>query len=819
MEAAAKLEQNDETFSTLLKGNPIDIAQAMAYILSLSEETKRNEKTVKLLQALADLPDFEGLYQTLKDRKKYMPVTFSNRQVKDLLNRACKNRMDKAFLAAADFGGSNVTFEESVRRFELLRVLKPGVQVIDKAWGFGVVKRIDDFYGRVTLDFYHSFSLEGGNVASNPNHALSFATACTTIQIAPEEHLFARCYNAPAEMADILKNEKGEFVKMVLKSLGDMPVTRLEVTLSDLGLVPSTEWKSFWSSARQALKGDKLLDIPTRRADNIKLRKSEETYDDTWFATLKANKDPQKILSLINNFESAAEGKTIDETQRAIIADRMAFAIKGAYNYNPTLYAQLAIVANRWGFNENPPLEDMRNHLWDNKRYLQAAANLPVKDVKGMTEFLLAGAAPVIKSKRPSATASGDAGITFVPGMAESDTDKPEQKDAPAPSAAETMIADLAEMPYSLLNDTLLALKRDPKTTIAALKTDKDASGPTELPLAEKACIDLLTQPKAPPTLVAWVFRYRKTFAEWGWKVLPERINLLSLLNHAIAIVENTFSGEDLRMRNYLKTLFEQSKDKSTRSKASDALEDDSAQEASKASRSQTWLEEIFTELEPFTRQLFFERIQASPAWDPSTHRSLISRMMKIDPSLKELKRSTAPKSQSAQRITSRRSYKAYQNDYRNLVEVEIPKNTQDISTARDFGDLSENAEYQYAKDKQRELITRQTTMDENLKAVKSTDFTDVATDKVNPGTQVSLRKDDGTTLQYTILGEWDSDLSLKIISNQTELAKALLSKTVGDKATIPSPDGEKINVVIDKIEPLSEAVRAWIAEDPQQTA
>ena len=301
--------------------------------------------------------------------------------------------------------------------------------------------------------------------------------------------------------------------------------------------------------------------------------------------------------------------------------------------------------------------------------------------------------------------------------------------------------------------------------------------------------------------------------------MLPERITLLSLLNHAIAIVENTFSGEDLRMRNYLKSLFEQTKGKVASGKADDALEDDSASEAPKSARGQTWLEDIFRELEPFTRQLFFERIQASAAWDPSTHRSLISRMMKIDPNLKEFKRAPAPKSQSAQRITSRRSFKAYQNDYRHLVEVEIPKNTQDISTARDYGDLSENAEYQYAKDKQRELLQRQTTMDENLKAVKSTDFSDVATDKVNPGTQVSLRKADGATLQYTILGEWDSDLSLNIISNRTELAKALLSKKVGDKATIPSPDGEKIDVVIDTIEPLSEAVKAWIAEDPQPSA
>ena len=192
MEAPDKVELNEETFSALLKGNPIDIDQAMSYILSLPDETKKGPLTIKLLQSLSDLPDFEGLYKTIKARKRFLPVTFSNRQVRDLLTKACKDRMDKAFLAAADFGGANVAFDESCRRFDLLRQLKPGVQVIDKAWGFGVVKRVDDFYGRVIIDFFHSFSLADEKTnPSNPNHALSFATAGTTIQIAPADHLFA----------------------------------------------------------------------------------------------------------------------------------------------------------------------------------------------------------------------------------------------------------------------------------------------------------------------------------------------------------------------------------------------------------------------------------------------------------------------------------------------------------------------------------------------------------------------------------------------------------------------------------------------------
>ena len=81
-------------------------------------------------------------------------------------------------------------------------------------------------------------------------------------------------------------------------------------------------------------------------------------------------------------------------------------------------------------------------------------------------------------------------------------------------------------------------------------------------------------------------------------------------------------------MQNNLKSLFEQSK----------------------------WLEGIFAELDTPQRQFVFERIQASPAWDPATHHTLLGRMLKLDPSLADRKRVVAPQPQDAVRRTSWRS-------------------------------------------------------------------------------------------------------------------------------------------------------------------
>jgi transcription elongation GreA/GreB family factor len=63
----------------------------------------------------------------------------------------------------------------------------------------------------------------------------------------------------------------------------------------------------------------------------------------------------------------------------------------------------------------------------------------------------------------------------------------------------------------------------------------------------------------------------------------------------------------------------------------------------------------------------------------------------------------------------------------------------------------------------------------------------------------------------YTILGEWDRDEKLNIISNKTRMAECLLGKKLGDSVLIPIPGGEQ-KIAITEIMPLSTDITAWIA-------
>lgn len=294
---------------------------------------------------------------------------------------------------------------------------------------------------------------------------------------------------------------------------------------------------------------------------------------------------------------------------------------------------------------------------------------------------------------------------------------------------------------------------------------------------ATAAVRGLLACQAAPvPTVVVWALRNRDA----GWKLPP----LNDLVTQAIHIIEQRHSGENLKMRNTLQGFFDNAK----------------------------WLEDICSNLSAFERQMMFERIQASTAWDTASQRNILVRMVSKDKSLAQFRRQVKAQMEQ-EHLTSKRSLTALKLAYDYLVNTEIPKNAQDIATARSYGDLRENSEYQYAKDQQRMLISRQSEMARRVQMLTATDFANVACDTVKPGTRVTVKTATGD-LTYTILGELDSDEALNIISCRTRLAIALIGKTVNTKVEIPTEKGAT-EATITAIEPLDEAVLAWLADIP----
>ena len=123
------------------------------------------------------------------------------------------------------------------------------------------------------------------------------------------------------------------------------------------------------------------------------------------------------------------------------------------------------------------------------------------------------------------------------------------------------------------------------------------------------------------------------------------------------------------------------------------------------------------------------------------------------------------------------------------LINVRRPENVQAIKEARSLGDLSENAEYDAARNEQAEIEARIKQIEKMLENVSI--ITDIPTDKVGLGSTVSIKYvDDQEQDEYKIVGSQEADPFESKISNESPIAKALLNHKVGDVVTVESPNG-----------------------------
>ena len=140
------------------------------------------------------------------------------------------------------------------------------------------------------------------------------------------------------------------------------------------------------------------------------------------------------------------------------------------------------------------------------------------------------------------------------------------------------------------------------------------------------------------------------------------------------------------------------------------------------------------------------------------------------------------------------------QAELKNLKVVKRPEVIERIKVARSFGDLSENSEYDAAKDEQSHLEDRIAQVEERLKYEQVVDAESVYPNEVSVGktiTYTEVGTDDPET--YTIVGSDESDPLNGKISNDSPIAQALLGKKKGETVSITTPGG-KFDVVINEV-------------------
>ena len=145
--------------------------------------------------------------------------------------------------------------------------------------------------------------------------------------------------------------------------------------------------------------------------------------------------------------------------------------------------------------------------------------------------------------------------------------------------------------------------------------------------------------------------------------------------------------------------------------------------------------------------------------------------------------------------------YESLKTELKQLTSKDRPAVINAISTAREHGDLKENAEYHAAKEQQGFIEGRIQELNEKLALANVIDITKLSGEKVVFGATVSfVDVDTDEESNYQIVGADESDLQKNKISISSPIARALIGKSVGDTLSIPIPKG-KIEIEILKVQ------------------
>ncbi len=283
--------------------------------------------------------------------------------------------------------------------------------------------------------------------------------------------------------------------------------------------------------------------------------------------------------------------------------------------------------------------------------------------------------------------------------------------------------------------------------------------------------------------VLLWLIRHPNRLSEWN--LGKEADVALSLL----VSMEKEAAGEDLKAQNQL------------RERCADPV----------------WLGKVLSDMTPLQRREFTARLRNSPAWPLLERKTVLARIIKLYPELEAVVADEESEGRAVpppNRYTSFRSYYERQQQLSRITAHDIPRNSRDIAEACAHGDLRENAEYKAAKEMQGLLMKRKADIERELSDITATDFTGFPAEVAGLATCVELSYDNGTKERFYILGEWDRDEELGIISSRSQLAQSLEGHRAGDRIAVPGEKGIQ-EVLLSAVTPVPEDILSWATQNP----
>ncbi len=137
-------------------------------------------------------------------------------------------------------------------------------------------------------------------------------------------------------------------------------------------------------------------------------------------------------------------------------------------------------------------------------------------------------------------------------------------------------------------------------------------------------------------------------------------------------------------------------------------------------------------------------------------------------------------------------------DELKRIKSVDKPQNVRDIEEARAHGDLSENAEYHAAKDKQGHIDAEIRRLEDVVARAEVIDTSKLSGDRVVFGATVELEDAGGAQVVYRIVGDFEADIKKGLISVSSPIARAMIGREIGDSVKVQAPGGSKEFEIID---------------------
>ena len=794
--------ENETPDTAKILGWVQDVAALVGAGRSEAEQQLRDQTFLVAEQRLVDLHDVPSLMRLLSIKARWT----GNRplygtECSTVLSSATKDRLVLAKIASADFGKRRPL--ESLDRLAFLLALQPGTAVVDRRWGYGTVKREDDFYRNAEV----VFDRDGAP------RTIGFGFAPDSLSIVPPTHLLAVRHADEAAFAKRCAEKPGEIVRLALESYGDMTVAKLQTTLETFALPKGTEWKKFWASARSQLAKDPAVSVPPAAKKNAPVEllregaKDSAAKDGGATSRLAACRDPKEALELAAAMLRGAGEGGLSPEQRAAFEDRLSFVMKSSVadrRLGNRGKFQAILLALQSGAKTLPVAfgggAAARNLLLDEFAFADADCQSVDLVATASRPDLLLDAARTLPATQMEPL------LDALP--LATDAEVASRLAAIAPLMPSGLVDHLA--PRLLLGsgaEAFRAMLLDQFRQDHVYNPDAEAQNEFEdADPADDGAADDFGLPKADGlslALLRWVCH--AISSEKCGKALRAIVSPFAVVSLASVALGFPAEKENLRMRNDLKKLFVAGR-RSTDPKTRGIEVDEGCK----------WLVPLMEEMSPEERASVFLRVQAVDGiWEPLKKRNLVANLLAKWAELgANVPKERPPEAKGffVENATSTRTYRERESQYRYLMDVEMPQNRKDIEFAKGFGDLSENFEYESARNKERELVARQAKLEEELQRVSAFDFSTVEQNGlVGLGSRVVVELPGGAEKVFSILGEWDSEPSLGILSCSTPLARALLDCREGDTVELPAENEEgTVEGVVKSVGALSEDILAW---------